>query len=298
MIGGHVASHPFPERYMLAHTAYGKSRVRLVQVSRRGDRHDLRDLTVAIQFEGDYDASYTNGDNSGVLPTDTMKNTVYALAGRGPVGEPEAFGLALCRHFLDRNARLTRVRTELTEHQWGRIANGERDHGQAFVRRGPDTRWAAVTSDRQTVVAEAGVSDLVVLKSARSAFSGFLRDEYTTLPETRDRIMATSLTATWRYQSADLSYGPAWRAVRASLLETFAAHESESVQHTMHAMGQTVLDTCVEVAAIRLVMPNKHHLPVDLTQFGLENRNEVFVPTEEPHGLIELALTRHGPDRF
>lgn len=277
---------------MLAHTAYGKSRVRLLQVSRHGDRHDLRDLTVAIQFEGDYDESYTNGDNSGVLPTDTMKNTVYALAGRGPVGEPETFGLALCRHFLDRNPRLTRVRTEITEHPWGRIANGERDHGRAFVRRGPDTRSAAVTSDRQSAVVEAGVTDLVVLKSSGSAFSGFLRDEYTTLLETRDRILATSLTATWRYRNADLSFAPVWRAVRGTLLETFAAHESESVQHTMYAMGQAVLDNCGEVASIHLVMPNRHHLPVDLTPFGLENRNEVFVPTEEPHGLIELKMER------
>jgi urate oxidase len=277
---------------MLAHTAYGKSRVRLLQVSRHGDRHDLRDLTVAIQFEGDYDESYTKGDNSGVLPTDTMKNTVYALAGRGPVGEPETLGLALGRHFLDHNPRLTRVRVELTEHPWARIANGEREHGRAFVRRGPDTRSAAVTSGRESAVVEAGVADLVVLKSAGSAFSGFLRDDYTTLPETRDRIMATSLTATWRYRNPDLSFGPAWRAVRGTLLEAFAVHVSESVQHTMYAMGQAVLDNCGEVAGIHLVMPNRHHLPVDLTPFGLENRNEVFVPTEEPHGLIEARLER------
>jgi urate oxidase len=277
---------------MLAHTAYGKSRVRLLQVSRHRDRHDLRDLTVAIQFEGDYDESYTNGDNRDVLPTDTMKNTVYALAGRGPVGEPETFGLALCRHFLDRNPRLTRVRTELTEHPWGRIGTGDRDHNHAFVRRGPDARSAAVTSDRQSAVVDAGVTDLVVLKSAGSAFAGFLRDEYTTLPETRDRIMATSLTATWRYRNGDVSFGPVWRVVRGTLLETFAAHQSESVQHTMHAMGQAVLDNCDDVASIRLVMPNRHHLPVDLTPFGLENRNEVFVPTEEPHGLIEATLER------
>jgi urate oxidase len=292
MIGAHVALFLSPERPMLAHTAYGKSRVRLLQVSRHGDRHDLRDLTLAIQFEGDYDASYTSGDNSGVLPTDTMKNTVYALAGRGPVGEPETFGLALCRHFLERNPRLARVRTELTEHPWGRIAHGERDHGQAFVRRGPDARSAAVTIDRHSAVVEAGVTDLLVLRSSGSAFSGFLRDEYTTLPETRDRIMATSLTAKWRYGNAELSFGSAWRAVRGALLEAFATHESESLQHTMHAMGQAVLDTCAEVASIHLVMPNRHHLPVDLTPFGLENRNEVFVPTDEPHGLIEALIER------
>ncbi len=277
---------------MLAHTAYGKSRVRLVQVSRHGDRHDLRDLTVAIQFAGDYERSFTAGDNSGVLPTDTMKNTVYALAARGPVGEPETFGLALCRHFLERNDRLARVRTEIVEHGWGRISSGDRQHGQAFVRRGPETRVAIVTANRHSSTVEAGIVDLVILKSSGSAFSGFLTDDLTTLPETRDRIFATSLTATWRYQHADLSFAPVWRGVRDTLLETFATHESESVQHTMYAMGRAALDNCGELASIHLVMPNRHHLPVDLTPFGLENRNEIFVPTDEPHGLIEATLER------
>ena len=137
----------------------------------------------------------------------------------------------------------------------------------------------------------AGIADLVVLKSAHSAFSGFPRDEYTTLPETRDRLLATALTATWRY-GTDLDFGPTWRAVRSTLLDVFAEHHSESVQHTLFAMGQGVLDAIGDVTAIRLVMPNKHHLPVDLSRFGLENRNEIFVATEEPHGLIEATLAR------
>jgi urate oxidase len=275
---------------MLAHSAYGKSRVRLVQVSRQPDRHDLRDLTIGIRFEGQYDESYTEGDNTQVLPTDTMKNTVYALAAREPVREPETFGLVLARHFLDRNPRLVRVRIDLTEHLWGRIAKGEREHGNAFVQSGVETRTAAVQGHRKRTTIGAGVADLVVLKSAHSAFAGFPRDEFTTLTETRDRLFATSLTATWRYGSHDLDFGPAWRAVRQLLLDVFAEHRSESVQHTLYAMGQAVLDGCDDVTAIRLVMPNKHHLPVDLRPFGLENRNEIFVPTDEP--LIEATLVR------
>lgn len=277
---------------MLAHSAYGKSKIRLVQVARRADRHDLRDLTVAIQFDGDFDESYVDGDNSEILPTDTMKNTVYGLAGRGPIVEPETFGLELCHHFLDRIARLARVRVELTDHGWGRIVHGAGAYGQAFVHQGPDTRTASVASDRQTDVIHAGVADLVILKSARSAFSGYLRDEFTTLPETRDRILATALTANWRYRDRDAAFTTVFQSVRATLLDTFAAHESESVQHTMYAMGRAVLDRCDEVASINLVMPNRHHIPVDLTPFGLENRNEVFVATEEPHGLIEATLVR------
>jgi urate oxidase len=277
---------------MLAQSSYGKSRVRLVQLLRRGDRHDLRDLTVAIRFEGEFDESYTDGDNSAVLPTDTMKNTVYALAARDPVRQPETFGLTLARHFLHRNPRLRRVRVDLTEHLWGRIARGEREHGHAFVRTGPETRTAAVNVHRKRTTLGAGIADLVILKSANSAFAGFPRDEYTTLPETRDRLLATSLTATWRYSDTDIDFGSAWHGIRATLLDVFAEHQSESVQHTLYAMGQTVLDTISDVTAIRLVMPNRHHLPVDLSRFGLENRNEIFVATEEPHGLIEATLVR------
>ena len=277
---------------MLRATAYGKSRVRLVQLTRRNDRHELCDLTIAIRFQGSYDESYTAGDNSAVLPTDTMKNTVYALAATERVRDAESFGLVLARHFLERNPRLERVRIDVTEHAWGRIASGDREYGQAFVRQGPETRTAMIDGDRHLLTVDAGVADLVILKSSHSAFAGFPRDEYTTLPETHDRIFATSLTATWRYRDLDVSFDTAWRAVHKALLESFAEHHSASVQHTLHAMGQAVIDSVEDVMSIHLVMPNKHHLPVDLARLGLENRNEIFVPTDEPHGLIEGTVTR------
>ena len=277
---------------MLTHTAYGKSAVRLVQVRRRGDRHDLRDVAVAIRFEGDYDVSYREGDNRDVLPTDTMKNTVYALAARQPVGEPEAFGIRLAQHFLARNPKLRRVTVDFVEHQWRRIEIGEREHGQAFMRRGPDVRLATVAASREEMAIEAGIDDLLIMKTGHSAFAGFPRDEFTTLPETRDRLLATTMTARWRYAEPEVPFDSAWRNVRDTLLETFAGHESESVQHTLYAMGQAVLDNIDAVSAITLVMPNKHHLPVDLTRFGLENRNEIFVVTDEPYGRIEATLSR------
>ena len=277
---------------MLAETAYGKSSVRLVKVSRHGDRHDLKDLTVAIRFEGEYDQSYTDGDNRDVLPTDTMKNTVYALAAQHSVDEPEAFGRTLAEFFLERNPLLRRVRVDLTEQAWGRITVGARDHGQAFVRHAAESRTATVQGEAERLTIGAGVRDLVILKSSRSGFTGFLQDQYTTLPDVADRILATAMTATWRYRTADLDFNLSWRAVRTTLLETFAEHDSQSVQHTLHAMGQAVLDNVEAVTAIRLVMPNKHHLPVDLSRLGLETRNEIFVPTDEPYGLIEATILR------
>ena len=273
-------------------SAYGKSRVRLVQLTRCDDRHDLRDLTVAIRFQGQYDESYTAGDNSGVLPTDTMKNTVYALAAATPPGQPETFGLRLARHFLDRNARLDRVGIDLTERAWVRIRSNGRDDPYAFVGRGPDARVARVLVDRTITTVSGGVADLLILKSSRSAFAGFIQDDLTTLPETADRILATSLTATWRYGPGDVDFELAWGIVRQTLLESFAAHDSASVQHTMYAMGEAVLARVPDVVDIHLVMPNKHHLPVDLSPFGLENRNEIFVATDEPFGLIEATIAR------
>jgi urate oxidase len=280
------------EFFMLVEAAYGKSSVQLVRVTRHGDRHDLRDLTVAIRFEGDYGESYTDGDNTGVLPTDTMKNTVYALAARDGVTEPEAFGVALARHFLDRNPLLRHVRIDLLDHVWGRIHAGGREHGQAFVRVGPDSRTASIAGTRDRTVIDAGVTDLLIMKTGHSAFTGYPRDEFTTLPETRDRILATALTARWRYTDVSSDFGIHWRAVRSTLLETFAEHDSRSVQHTLHDMGEAVL-RCVDVVeSIHLVMPNRHHLPVDLSAFGLENRNEIFVATTEPYGLIEATIAR------
>jgi urate oxidase len=277
---------------MLTDTSYGKSAVRLLQVVRRGDRHDLRDLTVAIRFEGLYDASYTDGDNSLVLPTDTMKNTVYALAADASVDEPELFGLRLAQHFLGRNPQLQRVTIDITDHGWDRIHVGDREHGQAFTRRGPELRTARIVAHSAGTEVTAGVSDLLILKSSHSAFSGFPRDEFTTLPETRDRLLATALTATWIYEGESISYATAWRAVRRALLESFATHDSESVQHTLHAMGEAVLGSVADVSSIRLVMPNRHHLPVNLEPLGRENRNEIFVPTSEPYGLIEGTIRR------
>jgi urate oxidase len=281
-----------PNQPILSQTSYGKSRIRLVQVSRPGDRHDLRDLTVAVGFEGDYDTSYTDGDNRDVLPTDTMKNTVYALAARDGAAEPEAFGMLLGRHFIGRNPKLARVVVDLVDHAWQHIADGPREHGQAFVRGGPDTRTARVVTDRRGAAVTAGIADLVIMKTSRSAFAGYPRDEFTTLPETQDRLLATALSTDWSYRDAGVDFGAAYRAVRGTLLDAFARHNSLSVQHTLYAMGQAVLDTIDTVSSITLAMPNRHHLPVDLTRFGMDNRNEIFVATEEPYGLIKATLSR------
>jgi urate oxidase len=275
----------------VADNNYGKQAVRLVTVRRLPDAHELKDVTVAIRLEGDFAASYAEGDNSGVLPTDTMKNTVYALAADHPFEDIEDFGLALTDHFLQASPRAARAHVELTEHLWERIEKGDQPHPHAFRRAGSERRTAVVTRDRSGARVLAGLEDLVVMKTAKSAFEGFPRDRYTTLKETSDRLLATAVRATWRYSRPYVAFGSFWRDVRRILLETFANHDSLSVQHTLYAMGEAVLET-LDVEEIHLSMPNKHHIPVDLTPFGLENRNEIFVATVEPYGLIEATLRR------
>jgi urate oxidase len=278
----------------LAENGYGKQAVRLVTVRRRPERHELKDVTVAIRFEGDFTAAYTDGDNEGVFPTDTMKNTVYALAAEHPFDDIEDFGLALSDHFLQASPRATAVRVEITEHLWEPIETAKAPHPHAFRKAGSEKRTAVVTRDRTGAKVLAGLADLVVMKTAKSAFEGFPRDRYTTLRETSDRLLATAVQATWRYSRPYVAFGRLWQEVRRVLLETFAEHDSRSVQHTLYAMGEAALET-LDVEEIHIAMPNLHHLPVDLTPFGQENRNEVFVATAEPYGLIEGTVRRGSP---
>jgi urate oxidase len=276
----------------LGEQAYGKSGIRLVQVRRPGDQHTLRDFTIAIAFEGDYAASYADGSNSDVLPTDTMKNTVYALAAREQTLVPEPFALTLAAHFLAGNAPLSCVTIDVQQHLWEGIPVDGREERQAFMRRGPESRTARIVARRDRAEITAGIADLVIMKTGHSAFSGFKRDEFTTLPETRDRLLATSMTASWHYATPSTAFDPAWDAVRRALLDTFASHESESVQHTLYAMGEAVLDAVADVTDIHIIMPNRHHVPVDLRPIGGENRNEIFVATTEPFGVIEATVRR------
>jgi urate oxidase len=270
---------------------YGKSAIRLVKVIRHPDRHEVRDLTVAVTLEGDFASAHVDGDNSKVILTDTMKNAVYALAVEHLEGPVERFGLALARHFLD-HAQVSRAAISLDEHGWAPIRTPAGTAPHAFSRTGDLTRTAVVAAAPGGSSILAGFRDLVVMKTAGSAFSGFPREGFTTLRETEDRIMATKVTASWSYMEADLDYDAAFGAVRDTFLEVFAEHQSPSVQASIWIIGRAVLERHPEVAEIRMIMPNLHHWAVDLSPFGLENDREIFVATTEPHGLIDATVRR------
>ena len=286
-------------RIVLSDASYGKCEVRLVKVTRGPHAHDLRDLTVDVGLEGDFDAAYVDGDNTGLLATDTMRNVVYALAKEHPIDDIERFGRRLVEHFLEAGPGVTRARVHIVEHPWARLEVGGRPHEHAFQRGSGGDRVATVVGDGAGVGGieiHAGIDDLLVLKTTGSGWEGFLRDQYTSLPETSDRILATVITARWSYRGDDIEYTAAWGNVHETILEAFADHYSPSVQYTLHHMGKAVLEARREVQRISFSLPNKHHLVYDLGRFGLENENEIFHATSEPYGVIEGTVERSPAD--
>lgn len=271
---------------VLGPNQYGKAETRVVRVVRQGQRHELRDLNVSVALSGDLDATHLTGDNSQVLPTDTQKNTVYAFAKRFGIDQPEEFGLRLARHFVDSQPTISRARVGIEQYGWQRLGP------HSFQRDGAETRTATVTVDGGGAWVVSGLTDMVLLNSTDSEFWGFLKDEYTTLPETKDRVLATAVSARWRHSTVASDWAASYAGVRAALVGAFVDTYSLSLQQTLYAMGRRVLQERAEVAEVRLALPNKHHLLVDLAPFGLDNPNEVFVAADRPYGLIEGTVLR------
>ncbi len=285
---------------VLGPNQYGKSENRVVRIYRDTPRHEIWDLNVSTSLRGDFGDAHVHGDQLKVLPTDTQKNTCFAYAKEHGVTSPEDYAIALGTHFLEAAPPATGARIQVEEYAWDRIEVDGAGHDHSFVRRGTETRTSVVTvegrNEEQRVWVVSGFTDLVVLKSTGSEFKGFLKDGYTTLQETDDRIMATSLTARWRYEGTTATRDTDWNAVYADvkrrLLSSYATTYSRALQETLYVMGKDVLEAHPEIAEIRFSAPNKHHFLVDLEPFDLKNEGEVFIAADRPYGLIEAALSR------
>ncbi|AWS41996.1 factor-independent urate hydroxylase [Streptosporangium sp. 'caverna'] len=284
---------------ILGPNRYGKAETRLVRVVRDGVVHHIKDVTVSSALSGDMEDVHLTGDNASVLTTDTQKNTVYAFARKHGVAEIEDFAILLARHYVESQPTVHHARVEIEEYFWDRIpvaddsAPGAEGKRHSFVRSGREVRTCLVHHDIDgTTTVVSGLKDLVVLNSTDSEFSGYIQDEYTTLPPTRDRVLATAVSARWRHLSEASPYGESYAEVRGCLLGAFAETYSLSLQQTLYAMGERVLNAREELCEVRLAMPNKHHFLVDLTPFGLDNPNEVFYAADRPYGLIEGTVLR------
>lgn len=264
---------------------YGKAETRVVRIDRDSPEHRITDLNVSTQLSGDLTDTHLTGDNAKVLPTDTQKNTVYAFA-RDGIGEIEAFALRLARHFVDSQEPIQRARISIEQYAWERLG----DH--SFRRGDPATRTTTVTYDGTNAHVVSGVQGLVVLNSTDSEFWGYPRDEYTTLKESQDRILATEVNAHWRHGAHAEDWGASYEQARQALLDAFVGTYSYSLQQTLYAMGHAVLERQPNLAEIRLSLPNKHHFVVDLEPFGLANPGEVFHADDRPYGLIQGTVQR------
>jgi urate oxidase len=272
---------------------YGKSRVRLSRITRQGDRHEFQEWTVRVLLQGDFNTSFTEADNSKILPTDTMKNTVYSIARDSQAATIEEFAMELGDYLLTNNSHVSNVSVEIDEKAWERVVTDGADEATAFKLSGPE--FATVRAERARDgewAVTSGIDGLTILKTTKSAFTGYIQDRLTTLKPATDRIFGTRMTAEWEYAPLPADFADVRTRIVSALLRVFASHNSKSVQHTLFDMGKAALEAAPEMARIELTMPNLHHLLADLSPFGQDNPNHIFVPIDEPHGYIEATIER------
>ncbi|HEX2458162.1 MAG TPA: urate oxidase [Vicinamibacterales bacterium] len=276
----------------LGTSSHAESRLRMLRIVRRGDRHDPRDLTVRCHFEGDFSTAFTEGRSEGLVPGEALKNLVHASARQDGSGEIEPFGLALCDRLLEQFPRITRVRVEIAEQPWGRLEIGGKAQGQAFAAGTPERRTTTVTSNGKQTAVVSGLEQLTVMRT-----SGFgprrRRDEDDTgIQDGLQRLLVATIAARWTYSSADVTFGPYRQAIRAAIVETFAAHASRSVQYTLYAIADVVIGSVPEISQITLALHERPYRPADLFSAGMENPDDLFVALEEPVGEVEVTVER------
>lgn len=272
--------------------SYGACQIRLLRITRRGDRDDLRDLEIGVTVEGEIAEAFTKGDNELLLPADTLRNTVYAIARDVTRIEVEQIGLALAEHFMEHQPQFTRVRIDMAERPWTRVPIAGRAQGQAFTGTAGERRTASITSNGRQVAVVAGIADLGIMKTAGAAFEGYLADQFTTLEATRERVLSVKADVRWTYLHSEISYGPTWQGVRELLLEAFVTQQSRSVEHSAYAMADVVLSSYVDVGDVSVALRQRSLPMVELAPFGLDNPRVLFRPEEAPELAAEVRLTR------
>jgi len=276
----------------LGKNAYGKNAVNLSKIIRHKDYHEFRQISVNVSLQGDFETAHTLGDNSKILATDTQKNTVYILAKQHFTGSIETFGIYLVDFFIANNPQVSVATVDIEEHLYTQMKFGGKVHPHAYISSGNEKHTTTVIKNINGTKVKSGIKDLLILKTTDSAFTGYIKEAYTVLKETNDRILATNCETEWEYNDANIDYSASFKEIRETLLETFAFHKSLSVQQTLYAMGEAVLKAYDKVKEISLAMPNKHHIPFNLEPFGMDNKNEIFMATDEPFGYITGTVVR------
>jgi len=277
----------------LGENRYGKSRVRVMKVVRHETHHAMKEWNVRVLLHGDFESCFTAGDNSKILPTDTMKNTVYSLARESQAATLEEFAIELVEYLLANNPQVTKASAEVEEKSWEPVLVDGIPHPTTYKLGGSELQTTEAARERgEMLKVTSGIDGLAILKTTKSAFTGYIKDKLTTLPESTDRIFGTRATVTWDYIDPPQNYADARATALATLLKVFADHDSLSVQHTLYDVGEAMLAAVPEIARVKLTMPNLHCNLADLSRFGQDNPNQIFIPIDEPHGYIEAVIER------
>lgn len=277
----------------LGENSYGKARVRVMKVVRHESHHAMKEWDVRVLLQGDFGTCFTEGDNSKILPTDTMKNTVYYLARESKAETLEHFAIELVSYLLTNNPQVSKASADIAEKSWKQVLVDGASHATTYQLTGPELQTTSVAQERgKAFEIHSGIDGFVILKTTKSAFTGYIKDKLTTLPESTDRIFGTRATAAWKYSEPPADYAASRETAGTTLLKVFAEHDSLSVQHTLYDIGAAMLAAVPEMESVKLTMPNLHCLLVDLGRFGQDNPNQIFVPTDEPHGYIEATIER------
>ena len=277
----------------LGENCYGKARVRVMKVVRHPTHHAMKEWNVRVLLHGDFESCFTEGDNSKILPTDTMKNTVYYLARESNAATLEEFAIELVEYLLSNNPQVSKAVAEIEEKSWERLLIDGSAHATTYKLAGPELQTVEALRERNGMLKiTSGIDGLVILKTTNSAFTGYIKDKLTSLPESTDRIFGTRATASWEYAELPHDYAATRASALTALLKTFAEHNSLSVQHTLFDVGKAMLAAVPTMARVKLTMPNLHCNLVDLSRFGQDNPNRIFVPIDEPHGYIEAVIER------
>ncbi|WP_267359585.1 MULTISPECIES: factor-independent urate hydroxylase [unclassified Methylobacterium] len=278
----------------LTASRYGKGRVRVMRLTRDGDHHIPRELTLTVLMKGGFDAAWTAGDNRACVATDSVKNIVNVTAAKNLSLDKEAFAEAVAKVFLDTYPQVEEISIDATETRWLRQEIGGPPHGHVFILDGNGFGYVGLVASRGGSVLRSGLRGFTFMKTTQSGWADFVDDAYRTLPDTTDRIAATSMDATWTWAREPIDYAAANAKILSLLIEVFGTTYSYGVQDSMYRMGEAALAAVPEIDAIGFAMPNKHYIPINLQPFGLENPGTVFLPTDEPHGQIEATIRRTG----
>src|SRR5690348_825406 len=276
----------------LAENDYGESSVRVMRVTRRDGRHEVKDMTLDVRFQGDFGSAHTAGENRNILPADTMSNTILVLAKQYPAEAIEEFVQHATEHFLTYNSQISKVEITAQEQPWTRMTVDGKPHSSAFVCGSEERRTTRIRATRDETVVQSGIENLTLLRTEGASFALFMRDPYTTLKETVDALLSANISARWTYSEPDASYSTVFHGVRQMILDTFATHDSRSIQHMLYALGHAVLDNFEAIREIQLSLREENFRLADLKPFGVENENEVFAWSGDAHAVAEATLRR------